>query len=560
MFLETNKTAIAGPLWLSHSPSESVANTSWDNGSTKDPCNPDHSISEGHPVHYFKDFTRQTHRDLNPSKANRKAWTFLTMGIPLLIKTFSLFLKGIVHRETTGHSLQIRFNAKNIPPKFIDQIVKFQNINDRFSSAIDESERAKTFQIIERLRKSYEGADERQEKQLKDEIKPFLTLLEKCNAKCNSRRTIRKQFTADDWKVLDLVDFELLQDFFINLTDVFNSNWMRDSGLKNAIQEDFGVDYYEAVIAENLSLSLAYLEGIDNKKINIPALDAKTGRYVPVTYTIRESRLGDALPCYVLESNEVDADPWFVVRGSQTHTGLNADGKELRKGSLESILTNSIDPECITRNVINKALVSRPIVAENGNLVQKESLSDIFRAWRKNGRLVKLCGHSLGGILVNALTVEFYDQVKSTYAFSGAGISKETARKWEILKSKDKLKSYAYKLFNFDYEGDFIPSGGRRIIGNHYAMSCIEPNHKRGFYESHISSHLNRDFQIQRVDLKAENSKFSRSFMETIRIAVGRCFRLLLQFFSKNYIPDWWAKQREYQVYAAFERSTRFAV
>lgn len=486
------------------------------------------------------------------SHIQRKAWSFLTMGIPAMIEAFSVFFAGITHREKSGISLVARFKGQYIRPDQLSQLNKFQRVNEGLAVSINEAERGKALQLMQRILNEAERQGT-PEDVVSEKLKPFTALLEKCSR----LKTSRHHFKEEDWKVLDLIDFELVQESFNNFVTVFNSDWMGESGLHTALQSDFGIDYYEAVLAETLSLFLGYIERLDGKQISLPIFDPSTGLYRSASYQIKQTYLGDALPCYILESEDPLAHPWFVVRGTQPYTGLNAEGKELRVGSLESILADSLDHDCISRNVINKALVSRPIVNVDGKFVQTESLSDIFRNWREQGKTVNLCGHSLGGTIVNALTVEFYDQVKGAYAFSGAGVSYEMAQRWESLVKNDTTESYKTKLVNFDYEGDFVPSGGKSLIGNHFAMTELEG--KSALYDSHVISHLNRDFQIQKVDLTKENRKLSRFFMERVRMVVGTCFRFLLQCFNSKYIPDWWKRSKEYMAYAAFERHVRKA-
>lgn len=517
---------------------------------------PESSPGQGRPTAYFKDDIVQASQSTNVANHQRRTWSFLTLGIPAMIEAFSIFLRGITHRDKTGDPLRIRFKTEYIPPDSMDQFKKFQRIYDGVASVMSESERSKAFQIIQKFINTHEAegkADIGKDPLLQEKIRPYLELLEKCHRP----KATRSHFNAENWKTLDLIDFELLQETFYNLTEVYNSDWMIDSGLQDAMKNDFGFNYYEALIAENLSLYLAYIEGIDQKVIQLPVFDPKIGMFRSVEFMITENVLGDSLPCFILESNDPIATPWFVVRGTQYYTGLASDGKELRKGSLESILADSLDHESITRHVINKALVTHPLVRENGVLVQKESLSDLFRKLKNEGCFINLCGHSLGGTLVNALTVDFYDQVKTAYSFSGSGVSDETAENWEKLIKSDSSGTFADKLINFDYEGDFVPSGGRKIIGKHYAIMCVVFDRMRSLYESHVTMHLNRDFQIQKVDVIAENRKFSRQFMERVRIIVGKCFGLLLRIFNKTYIPDWWSRRKEYQMHAALERTIR---
>lgn len=515
----------------------------------------------------------------------RKIWTYLTLGIPLLFETISLFYSGVVRREKLSKpSLELSYDFKDLMERMkdvaakggawqqesqkISQLIRFNQYNQKFSTSRTQAELVEATQmmgtIINEAEKAREQGDVVKFRERQASLRPFIQFLEKNN----HPKMSCKDFDENDWAVMDLVRFEQAKKFFGELSSVFNSDWAFGSRLRNQMQANFNVDYYESVIAENLALTLAYIEGLETKTILLPVYDRKSKKYVSTTFKVKSTRIGDALPCYILESEDHKASPWLIVRGTSQYTGVSKDGKEYRTGGFESVLADTLDHQCIVRNVLNKSLISRPIVREGGRLVQKESIGDIFRNWKTQNKRVCLAGHSLGGAIVNALTVEFYDQVKTGYSFSSPGVSVETAERWESLGEKAKkhdlhknrknqIEMHARKLVNYDYEGDFIPSGGRRLIGNHLAVKSTKHAGVIGLYETHVLSHLNNDCLIQKVDVVKENHKLARYLCEKLRIVVGKCFRFLLGFFNKKYVPDWWKQRHAYRKHAKFERAMR---
>lgn len=487
----------------------------------------------------------------------RTTWHFLTLGIPLMIEALSVFWSGLIHRETVDLPLRVRFKFDRLPQDKIGQLIRFHQFNQiscrPLNKAAENKALALMTQLINRLEKAKNESNLQEQQECRGRLNSLRSVLEKqFTAKMS-----RSDFNEEDWAIADQIDYELAYDYFAELTDLFNTDWMSSSNLRRELKADLGIDYQESVMAENLALSLSYIEGLDGKTISLPVYDKTLGKFLSVAYTIKLTTIGDSLPCYILESTDPQINPWMIVRGTQPYIGVSVNNKEYRMGGLESLLADSIDPECISRNVINKALTCRPIVNQNGTFIQKESLSDIFRKWKQEGKQVKLSGHSLGGTLVNALTVEFYDQIKKSYAFSGAGVSIETAQRWEMLNQKHPALALDKKLINFDYEGDIIPAGGRRLIGTHLAIEPLVQLGPSGIYDCHVRSHLNHDFQIQKIDVKKETSKLVRVFCERLRIVTGKCFLLLLWFFSNKYMPDWWKNRNVYRERAAFERDIR---
>lgn len=481
----------------------------------------------------------------NPSKSttSRPFWYYLALGIPILIEMFSLFCEGIVHRENTGEAVQLRFRYKFLPKPQINQIGRFHRYNESTLSLLNSSELDKAIgianQIIVSTAKPKSDNNSQQQIEL-EKYQSVITLLEKNK----NPKISRKNISDRDWKTLDMIDYEVAKDYFSDLVDIFNTGWFKHLGFNREMLKRFNVDYWEAVIAESLSMSVAYIEGLGGKSLLLPCIDKQTGIYRPVAYTIKEFFLGDALPCYIFESQDLQAPPWFVIRGTQFYKD--------RIASLESILADTIDYKGIAANIINKSLVHRPLVKENNVVVQKESLSDIFNGWRKENKHVILAGHSLGGTLANTIAVEFPNSLKAVYAFGAAGVARKTGLKYQELAGK-----IHDKIINFDFEGDLIPSGGHCLIGRHLSIKAVfKAEQPIGFYEVHVRSHLNRDFQVQEVDVTKENNKFERAFCEKVRVFAGHCLRYLLYAFGRKYLPDWWNKRKVYKQSANLQRLT----
>ncbi len=493
--------------------------------------------------------------------ANRHqvAWHFLTLGIPLLFQTLSVFWGGIIHREKIGLPMRVRFKHEHLTLEKVSRLHQFQKFNEVSTKPLKASEQDKALHLvnltINACQKANLDGDAQGILACKKKLEALANLLEKNH---NPKMT-RADFDEEDWRMLDLIDYELINEFCGSLADLFNAEWFKNSITHQHMLRDFGFDYYEAVIAEILSLSLAYIEGMDGKPISLPLFDPSTKAFRSVEYIVKATRLGDDMPCYILESQDPKACNWFAVRGTQRFTKVTSDGREHRLGSFESMLADALDHKCLARNVINKALVRRPIVKENGHYVQKESLEDIFRRWRQEGKMANLCGHSLGGTIVNTLTVEFYDQIATAYAFSAAGVSKETSDKWDELNKDqpDTPISGPAKLINIDHEGDIVPSSGRCLIGRHVAIEALAPLGSNGFYSCHVRKHLCRDFQIQKVDVNKENNKLERAFCERVRIIVGNILNFFLTLFSGAYLPDWWRNRKVYREHAALHRRLR---
>jgi hypothetical protein len=499
--------------------------------------------------------------DVAADKKSRRIWQFLTLGIPRLIETFALFLDGVIHREKMGVALRFRFHHKDM---FFsrDEVVYFHEFNQPAQILLTKAEVRKVWQLIGDTINIKEKASAAEDTTPVRDCDALIQKLANLLQKNQTPKATRKDFNQEDWETLDIVDYELAREHFAHLVDIFNSTWYKSLCFQQEMQNHFGVDHNEAIVAESLALSLAYMEKVNGKKIDLPVKEAGKESYRKVEYTIKETRLGDNLPCYLLESDDRDAHPWMLIRGTQYYTGVTPEGKEYRTGSLESILADAIDPKGIARGVITKSIVHRPVVEENGHYVQKESLTDVFDRWRREGKKAILTGHSLGGYLVNNFAVRFYPCLEKAYAFSSAGVSRELYKKWnKILQREAALNNSSIsilqrKIVNFDYEGDLVPALGDRLIGLHLAVGRLPTPEKKegGLYQTHVRGHLNHDFVIQQVDVHAENGKFVRLFFEMIRTIAGRCFRFFLNLFSQKHIPDWWKNRKVYREQVKFQK------
>lgn len=494
---------------------------------------------------------------LHNQGVQRTAWNFLTLGIPALFESLSVFFSGLIHRETLGTPLKVRFKYERLPLDKISQLLKFNQFNQVSTKPLNEAVEKRCLQQMNKLINKLDAA---KAKGNCDEVELYqakLVALKGLIERNKCQRGTRSVFNESDWKVTDKIEFKLVREYFDELTGMLNTEWFSTSGLQERLNEEFGINYHESLVAESLALSLAYIEGLDGKTISLPALDKDSGKYRPEVFKIRLTTLGDALPCYILESEDPAISPWMVIRGTVGFLGVSANKKELRQGAFESVLNDSLDPDCVSMNVINKAMVCNPVVNIDGQEIKKESLSDIFKNWKNEGKKVNLAGHSLGGTLVNSLAVEFYDQIDSAYAFSGAGVSHRMGNKWDKLKRLHPEMNLQDKLINFDYDNDLIPSGGRRPIGKHLAITALLQIGPQGITDYHGRSHLNSDFQIQRIDVEKETHKWTRVCCERFRNIVGKCFHVFLYFFGNKYVPDWWTNREVYHKRAKVERKLR---
>jgi len=505
---------------------------------------------------------------IEEANLHRTALNFLTLGIPLLIKAISMIWQGIVHREKTGPIFRARFNKKILNTEDQSQLAKYQRVCELPFRPLKKVEQEKAYQLINQITAACQLSLKEDKfieaKICENKLKALHTLLEK-----NGRyKTTRADFDEEDWKILDCINFEILSEQLETVNSVFNADWFKNPQALVSLKTNFGFDYDEAALAEFLSFDLPYIEGLDGKKIMLPIKDKINGGNRLVLYTIKANRLGDALPCYVLESSDPDAHPWLAIRGTQHYTKLSGQGKEMRVASKESVYADFIDEKCLSRRPINQALVTRPIYKEGDKLVQRESLGDIFRRWREEKKTAILCGHSWAATTVNTLSVEFDAQVEHVYGFNPAGGSQETYAAWKLLVQDEfgNIPLIDKKRTNFLVEGEPVPASGDQLIGTLLAVTDLEseyrdiagvPEKQKGFTATHNRRHLRRDFQLQMVDRIKENSKFARVFCERLRGIIGKILKCLSIVFSRDVLPDWHRKHKFFLEVASHYRHIR---
>jgi hypothetical protein len=302
--------------------------------------------------------------------------------------------------------------------------------------------------------------------------------------------TTRMDFTDEDWKQLDAVTFELVQEYFQSANILFNN------GYEDANQErwkEWGLDRKEAVVAEALAKALAFCEGCEGKILALP-VRCDDGVYRLVDFSIYKAHIGKSLPCYALVPEDPKIPCWFVMRGTEF--------APFRQGCKESIYADFADPNAIGEVELRDSLQFR-----RGD---KENLYFLFENVLK-GRPLILSGHSLGGCLANALAVLASDRVLKSYAFGAPGVS-ETIMGAVTPEISD-------KLINFHMQGDLVSTAGRYLIGRHFVITEGEGD----FVELHLSPHLNRrEFALQKVDVEAENRSISRHRLERFRAFLGK--------------------------------------
>lgn len=128
--------------------------------------------------------------------------------------------------------------------------------------------------------------------------------IESLLAKASNKNSTRLDFSHAEWEVLEQVNFILIQEHFNELEQLFNSHAL--THIQIEMSEKFGIDYKQAVIAETLARSLAYLPKIDGLSLKLPVKD-QSGQYRLESFSIESIAIGDSLPCFILESEKEDS-------------------------------------------------------------------------------------------------------------------------------------------------------------------------------------------------------------------------------------------------------------
>lgn len=351
------------------------------------------------------------------------------------------------------------------------------------------------------------------------------------------KRATRHDFNLKEWQALDLVNFTLIQDYLINLNQLFQTDYLEL--FKNNIQVQFDVDYQEALIAETLAKSLAYLMGMEGKEIQLPVLENNSSRLV--SYTIDKIHLGDSLPCYILKSQDLQAKPWIVIRGTEVILG-EEKGQELRQGAFESILADTIDRSGLSTDIVTKSSLKSDLESNVKNL--ETEISKFIHAKQK----INLTGHSLGGYLVNDIAIRFAPHIHTAYGFSAPSVGQELGNSY-----KQKIASgvlQAHQIVNFDVEGDPIASAGHGegLVGLRIAVQPIlHFNRKESPIHCHLQHNLKGHFKLQQVDIEKESKKLSRRVATATRAIVGKIVLIWVQTFYQEQLPDWWKNRYHYR-------------
>lgn len=354
----------------------------------------------------------------------------------------------------------------------------------------------------------------------------------------------RNHLNYDAWRGLDHINFKNVQLCFELLYKEYAKGGF--AKIAEEMRETCNCDFREALVGEILAQLLAYSEGLHGQKINIPSL-MPDGQIDMVSYTISESRFGDALPCYILERTDgIPLSPWLIIRGTQHHTSRTNEGKEFRTGAFESLLADMIDPNGISEHVVNKALVNSPIIqnSENG-LEMRESIGSLLIRCKAEGMKLNVAGHSFGGALGKYLTSQFPGQINKCYSCSAPGISGDSHAIYKKLKQQFETKK---KIINILYANDPLTLVGSWQSGTKLLIQSLTPPANRGFIEAHVRLHLTKDFGIRRLHSKEENYKFARYVGEFVRWFLGRIAYSLICVLKPGVIPDWYKHRHIYQV------------
>lgn len=464
------------------------------------------------------------------TKARKLRNTFALKALSAT-KAIHRALPGLGFREKTGPVYLASF-PKGDHPKITGMLHKLKTYSVFFRVPFDEpylaeDQRAKGIELIS------QGS-------------PLSAKISQLLEKVDEKHLTTFEYGVDDWAALDAIKFHLTQEHLELLTTLFNTSTL--DKISDDMKQQFGIDYKEALIAEALAKSLAPLAGLDGKPISLPVKNS-SGSYCLAPYTIRLSPLGDALPCYILESTDPKASPWLVIRGTESHLGKTPEGKEIRMGSSESRIADYIDEKGISRDVLTKALVKRPCIESDGVKIERPSLLETFTEWKKHGKQVHMAGHSLGGYLVNDLTNRMFDQVKTAYAFSAPGVSIKQEKTWEAKIKDQAIKTgltpdeLSRKLVNFDVEGDLVPGAGRKLIGLHVAVQQTNKWKANDPVHLHSWFNLNDSFTLQKIDTAKENQKLSRRISEKLRGSMSYYYRIKY----RHSLPDWWINRKVYR-------------
>lgn len=340
----------------------------------------------------------------------------------------------------------------------------------------------------------------------------------------------RYDFDTAEWQALDHVNFELTKNHLANLKILFNGGILEPQ--QKVMKENFSVNFKESLIAEALAKALAWCEGLDGSSIQVPVRNNQfCDQYHLEEYSIKLIKLGDNLPCYILEPSNPNSksSTWVVPRGTNSNTRQARNGEELRTAARESVFVDILNKKGLAEEAIIKAMVTGG----------PHSLNSLFSKWAADGRRVIIAGHSLGGYFANDIAVRYEPQIAKAYCFSSPGVSKKLAAQWN-----DKTKGHIRnKIVNFDIEGDPIPSAGKKLIAQHIAIINSDAMTENPL-QKHGQHNLLRPFKAVLIDNKEESKKLARKVSEKCRSTIGRVVKKIL---GKRALPDWHQNADKYR-------------
>lgn len=316
--------------------------------------------------------------------------------------------------------------------------------------------------------------------------------------KCDQKGVTRDDFNSEDLKVLDEINFELIQENMEDLTALFNTE------LYNNFSDDFHKrtvgDFKEALVSEVLAKGLAYTAGCSGKELKVPVkID---GKYELKTFSLERANVGKEMPAYILCPEDLNVEPWIVFRGTEVLLGQTESGSNLREGSLESVLSD-----------LDKDGVGYTAFQESLDPTKPGSLGDHLEGLRRAfPRGYKVTGHSLGGTFAAMLNGTERDVDKVTcYTHAATGVHPDH---YDEFRNLDKAIHIAGRW-------DTVPAWGKHNEKDHYVQVSHPGKDKIDPVRAHMRYDLiprsGQRLVMDSVDIKAENAKPSREFAFKVR-------------------------------------------
>lgn len=275
-----------------------------------------------------------------------------------------------------------------------------------------------------------------------------------------------------------------------------------------------GIDYLQAYISELLSKSLCkFSPSLLEKKVLYIPRKGVDGSHQLTPYTIHcKMMMEDDLPYLVIKPNaeRSEAPTWLVFPGTDFCV-VDDEGRP-RKQALSSVLADIID---------EKGIAHAPA---------KHSIDAIVQSVKETKKSLIITGHSLGGELAQYVAVKLEKEQKlqqlpptKVFAFNAPGVKKST--KESYLKIAEERRPLI-KAFNT--AGDFIPSGGYCLIGDHYGLL---PVIKLDPGKAHCLANLNKKHKMKKIDTEQEEKKpmrkaingFKKEIVSPLALKVLKC-------------------------------------